>query len=308
MFNYKSKILITGSTGFIGQHLLDSLINENCIIHCFSRNANPNKIISEKIIYHEIDLNHKEIVCNEIKNILPDYVIHLAGLKSRSNNSKDAENIFKNNVFGTLNLFESLTIVPNLKQIIVLGSIEEYGIVPSPFKENSFENPITFYGVTKLSITKLAQIFINEYNLPITILRPSIVYGPKQGTEMFIPSLINSLSKKLPFSMTKGEQNRDFIYISDLVEAIKKAMIIKNLNGLIINVASGVSYKLKDIAMKIAIILKAVDYLEIGSIEYRKLEIMEYEVDIHRAQSILNWNPKTSIDEGIALTLASFNE
>lgn len=307
MFSSKTKVLITGSSGFIGYHLLNNLINENCTIYCFSRRANANELTSHKVQYFEVDLNQKERLFDLVDNIKPDYVIHLAGLKSRSNGSNEVNNLFQNNVYGTLNLFESLINVTNLKQITVLGSIEEYGITKVPFKEGSFENPISFYGITKLSITKLAQIFVKEYNLPITILRPSLVYGPMQGPEMFISSLIYSLSKNKSFSMSKGEQYRDFIYVDDLVEAIKKTLIINNLSGLIINIASGVSYKLSDVARKIAIILDAVEHLHIGSIDYRKVEIMDYEVDINIAKDFLNWKPNTSIDEGISLTIASIN-
>jgi len=309
MFKNNPKILITGASGFVGQHLINSLIKENCKLYCFVRGLSIdfNNTESEEISYYDIDLKQKEDLNNIVKSISPDIVIHLAGKKNRSNEINEIKSILDNNVFGTLNLFESLLSVSNLKKIILLGSIEEYGFGDSPFKEDSFENPISTYGVSKLTISKLAKIFINEYNLPITLLRPSIVYGPMQGTEMFIPSLINSLSNKQNFQMTKGEQFRDFIYIDDLIEAIKKTILIDNLTGFTFNIASGISFKLSNIAIKIANILNAEDNLQIGALDYRKSEIMNYSVDITLALAKLNWKPNTSIDEGLVITIDSFN-
>lgn len=310
MFTNNPKILITGSTGFIGQHLLNSLIKENCELHCLvraSRSDFINKQVSG-VYYFDVDLKLKDPLNKIVKSISPDFVIHLAGEKSRSNEICEINSIIDNNVFGTINLFDSLLGVNNLKRIILLGSIEEYGFVNPPFKENSFENPVSIYGISKLTITKLAQIFINQYKLPITILRPSLVYGPNQGTEMFISSIINKLSQKDTFYMTKGEQYRDFIFIEDLIRAIKKTILNDEVSGLVINIASGKTYQLCDIANKIANLLNAENYLNVGALEYRKLEIMNYSVDINLAITKLNWNPITTIDEGLAITIDSFHE
>jgi UDP-glucose 4-epimerase len=310
MFEQRRKILITGAAGFIGQHLLNNLINEEFDIHCIVRNLDS-KLINKKfdsVLYYDVDLNNKENLNRIVKNISPDYVVHLAGRKSRSNELKQINSILENNINGTLNLFESLLGIVNLKRVTVLGTIEEYGFADTPFKENNFENPVSIYGVSKLSITKLSKIFFNEYHLPITILRPSLVYGPKQGTEMFISSIINTLTKQQLFAMTKGEQYRDFIFIEDLVEGIKKTFLFDDLSGLVINIASGKSYKLSEIANKIASLLNAENLLQIGAIEYRNLEIMNYTVDISLAAQKLKWQPRISIDTGLALTINSYDE
>jgi UDP-glucose 4-epimerase len=310
MFEQRRKILITGSSGFIGRHLLNNLINEDFDIHCLIRKLDSD-LINKKtvsVFYYDVDLKNKEKLNRIVKNISPDYVVHLAGEKSRSNELKKINSILENNISGTLNLFECLLGIENLKRVTVLGSIEEYGFTDTPFKENSFENPVSMYGVSKLTVTKLSKIFYNEYQLPITILRPSLVYGPKQGTEMFISLMINTLSKQQSFAMTKGEQYRDFIFIDDLVEAIKKTILIDDLSGLVINIASGKSFMLSEIAKKIALILNAENLLQIGAIEYRKLEIMNYEVDICLAAKKLKWEPLISIDTGLALTIKSFHE
>ena len=306
----KHTILITGATGFIGQHLIEKLSKEKFEIYCLSRKFNNDFInkYSNFCTLLEIDLTDYNMTNQAILKVSPHYVIHLASSKSRSNKIDDIRSIFDYNFNSSLNLFETLLKNKNLISLTVLGSIEEYGNVNIPFIENQFESPNTIYGLSKLSITKLANIFFNEYNLPVVILRPSIVYGPNQNVDMFIPSLINALIQKQNFKMTYGEQFRDFIFIDDLIEALINTISIDELSGLVINIASGLSYKLNEIAIKIATQLNATKHLQIGAIKYRNLEIMEYTVDINNAKTNIKWQPKISIDEGLALTIASFNE
>lgn len=306
----KYSILITGSTGFVGQHLINKLPKEKFDIFCVSRKFSQDFIdkYSKFCKLIEIDIIDSNKTNETILQISPDYVIHLASSKSRSNNTEVIRNIFDYNFNSSLNLFESLLKNKNLRRLIVFGSIEEYGDGKSPFFENQHETPNSIYGLSKLSVTKLANIFYREYNLPVIVLRPSIIYGPNQNIDMFIPSLINALINKKYFKMTLGEQFRDFIYIDDLIDAVLNTIYLDRNSELAFNIASGVSYKLKDIATKIAVKLNALDYLKIGAKKYRNIEIMDYSVNISKAKLHLNWQPNTSIEEGINLTISSFNE
>ena len=189
-----------------------------------------------------------------------------------------------------------------------MGTIEEYGKTTSPFTEFSHEMPDSAYGLSKLSATKLALIFNHQFNLPTVIFRPSITFGPGQGLEMFIPALIKTLLKKLPFKMTKGEQLRDFIFIDDLIEGLISCISSKNLEGQIINIASGTSIKLKEMAINISNMINANEYLKIGELPYRKSEIMNYSVEVTKAASLLNWESKTSVNAGLEKTILFYKK
>lgn len=305
-----NRILITGASGFIGKHLLARLSQASNRIACIDLKYDQAFIDKYEKSVHLFygNLLDKSFIDLCIKDFSPDYVFHLAGSKNRTNSFSEFKSSNEINYLGSLNLFEALLECKNLKLVTTLGTIEEYGHTNSPFKESSLELPNSAYGLSKLSTTKLALIFNHQFNLPITILRPSIAYGPGQGEEMFIPALINTLLKKQPFKMTQGNQLRDFIYIDDLIEALTQGMNHGNLPGQIINIASGVSIKIKDIALQIAEITQSTENLMLGEIPYRSSEIMDYTIDISKALSVLHWQPKTKLQDGLIKTIAFYKK
>lgn len=301
----ENRILISGASGFIGKHLLNRLLINSNSIACVDLQFDKEFIQSykKKVTLFEGSILDKDFVVSCIREYAPNFVFHLAGSKSRSNALQEFKTSLDINYLGTLNLFEACIDRKELQLITVLGTIEEYGTTHSPFKEDSFELPTSAYGLSKLSATKLSLIFGHQFNLPVVVLRPSIAYGPGQGEDMFIPALIKSLLRREPFRMTEGLQLRDFVYINDLIEAMVKGIEINGLAHNVINIASGTSVKLRDIALQIASITGNVDCLEIGAIPYRLTEIMDYEVNIDRANDLLNWQPETSLKEGLVKTI-----
>ena len=297
----KKAILITGSGGFIGTHLVRKLICLKYEIICFDIFFS-NSFLSEfksKVIIYKGNLSDKNILLKINKKYIFSYIFHLAGSKSRSNNLIEFKQSIDINYFGALNLLESQINNKFIKKIILIGTMDEYGYSNKVFNESSYENPLSAYGLSKLSTTKLGLIFWKLFNLPITILRPSIVYGHNQGLEMFIPSIINSLSNNTFFDMTLGEQERDFLYIHDLIDVIIKVKKSLNTNGEVINIGFGKSIKLVELAKYISNTLKKDHLLNIGSIPYRGSESMKYSVSIKKAKKLLNWEPKFDIFKGI---------
>ena len=302
------KVLITGASGFIGKHLVRDLLNNKFRIICLDLAFDTDFITQfmgklEMITGNIMDAG---LVRNVIINSSPDYVFHLAGSKSRTNPLQEFKVSHEINYLGTLNLFNALLESRNLKLVTILGTIEEYGNTKTPFSEISHELPNSAYGLSKLSATKLALIFNRQFNLPVCIMRPSIVFGPDQGKEMFIPALINTLLRLQPFRMTEGNQLRDFLFIDDLIDALIKGITSNELVGGVINIASGTSIKIKDIAMLIAEIINSKKHLKLGELPYRNSEIMDYTVDIGKASTLLQWNPKTNLSEGLRKTISFY--
>lgn len=303
-----NRILITGASGFIGKHLLNRLLKTSIQIACIDLFYDQIFIekYGERVQLFQGNLLDKSFMTSSIQRFSPDYVYHLAGSKSRTNSFPEFKSSHEINYLGTLNLFEALLECKNLKLVTILGTIEEYGHASSPFKENSQELPNSAYGLSKLSATKLAMIFYQQFNLPVFVLRPSIAYGPYQGDEMFIPALIKTLIKNQPFKMTEGNQLRDFLFIDDLTDALIKEISCTGLEGQIINIASGASITIRDIAMRIAEITKSKENLMIGELPYRNFEIMDYTVDISKASTFLQWHPKTKLTDGLEQTISFY--
>lgn len=296
----KEKVLITGSAGFIGVNLIETLIKKNFIIAAMDRCPRKN---SDGLTEYIGDITDYNFVEKSIKDFNPNIVFHLAGFKERTSNVEDVLNSLNVNLLGTLNLYQALLKATELKSIITLGTTDEYGDSLPPYNEELKELPVSAYGFSKLCATKLSEFFFRNFKLPVTVLRPTIAYGPHQGLEMFIPSLINTLVNDKIYKMTAGEQTRDFIYISDLISAMLIASESSAYSGQVFNIGSGEVIKIKDVAQLIAKHLNKASLLKIGSIEYRKREIMHYHTNIEKAIDKMNWNPKIGFNQGLALTI-----
>jgi UDP-glucose 4-epimerase len=301
----KKRILITGSSGFIGTNLLISLKSQNYDIAVIDRSHNTK---FENVTNYIGDICDYSFVEKTILDFQPNKVFHLAGYKNRSSNIEEVSLSLKVNLMGTLNLYQALTKVSTLESIITLGTTDEYGIHNSSFIESSIENPISPYGFGKLCGTQLAQFFNRSFNLPVIILRPTIAYGPYQANDMFIPSLISTLISNSDFKMTEGKQLRDFIYISDLVDAMLLISESQNYNGEIFNIGSGDSLKLREVASTIAKDLNKEHFLKIGSIPYRSNEVMKYMTSIDKVKNKFGWKPKIDFKKGIELTVKHYRD
>lgn len=306
--DYKNKrIMVTGGSGFIGRKLSARLASRSAHVY----NLDLNKPVLDEnsnVSFYQADLTNKEDVFSAVKSIEPEIVFHLAANISRASEFDMLYGMVNTNLVGTINLFDCLRYVNSLQSIIVAGTVAEYGINKVPFRENLRENALSPYSFSKVCISHLCRLAYSLYEIPTIVLRATLAYGPGQGEVMFIPSLIKSLLRNEKSLMTAGEQTRDFLFIDDLIEAHLLAGSSDSVAGEIFNIGFGKSYKIKDVAKKIARILGKEHLLSFGGISYRKPEVMEYEIDFSKAREILNWTPKVDIDEGLQLTIEGFKK
>ena len=291
---------VTGGSGYIGTYLIRQLLGHEYKVIAFDIRFSERFIseFGERVVRVSGDLQ-TESLTDALAFYKPTHVYHLAGLKNRTNSIDEFKSSIDVNYKGTLNLFSSLVGCEWLQHIIIMGTTEEYGCAQAPFNEDTREIPHSAYGLSKLAATRLALLYNSQFNLPVTILRPSIAYGPNQGSEMFLPALINTLKEGKEFNMTKGEQLRDFIFIDDLIDCIILSGECNNTIGEILNVAYGESEELGEIARYIADIFGKTDMLKLGVVPYRRFEIMNYSVNTSKIRNMLNWVPKVSIYEGV---------
>lgn len=295
--------LITGGTGFIGKHLSKRLADAGARVHVISNEGDADSGVK----IHKADMLDKKRIHELVKSIMPDFVFHLAADRNRERSVESFYNLINVNIMGSFNLLEALVNSECLVPTITYGTAEEYGDNKPPFTEQMREDPVSPYSFSKLSSTRLLKMFYKLYSLPTTVLRPTIAYGPGQMIDMFIPSVIKSLSMNKPFKMTAGEQTRDFIFIDDLVEAtLTVPQCQDKAKGEIINIGYGIPYKIKDVARKISVIMGKENLVEYGAIPYRASEMMNYYVDTGKAGNLLGWKPKTDIDKGLGITIEKF--
>jgi nucleoside-diphosphate-sugar epimerase len=236
----------------------------------------------------------------------PEYIFHLAAYKERSVQMEAFKEAITANLEATLNLVTSAQHIPSLQALVVMGTVDEYGSSTAPFLEGTREAPVNAYSFSKLCVTHLCEIMHTLYDLPCVVLRPTVAYGPGQASDMFVPALIQSLIAGKPFPMTKGEQTRDFIYISDLISAILQSGVCRAARGQIINVGSGYPVTIAQLASTVEQLIDAKALVEYGSLPYRTSEIMEYGVNLDKAHNLLNWKAEIALDAGLQETIAYY--
>jgi UDP-glucose 4-epimerase len=300
----RKRVFITGGSGFIAAHLIKALRNFGSQIFIFDRV--PRDDIRKETAQFIGDLNNYPFLERSLIQSDPDIIFHLAAAKDRSLKREDFENSIDVNIKGAVNLFDAASRLKNLSRLVVLGTAEEYGDNPCPFKEEMPERPVSSYSYTKMCISRLCQMLYKSRGTPFVVARPTLAFGPGQATDMFLPALISSLANKREFVMTRGEQTRDYIYIDDLVEGLINAAYFEAAVGEIINLGSGTPLRIKDIAEEVAMLLVAPDLLKIGQLAYRPGEIMEYYVDYSKASGLLQWSPKTDFRSGLQKTISYY--
>ena len=296
------KILIVGGTGFIGYHLAKKSLKKGWQVTSISSNP-PKKIrYLLKVKYIRCDITNKKLLKSSIKNNF-DYVVNLGGYVDHSNKKKT----FLSHYNGCKNLAE-IFLRKKPSSFIQIGSSLEYGNSSSPQKESikcNLKSIKSIYGKAKLSSSLYMIKLFKKKKFPVTVLRPYLVYGPKQDINRFLPTIIKGCLKNKKFPSSKGDQLRDFLYVDDAVEAIIKSLININAKGQIINIGSGKPKLIKNVIEKVKKISKG-GQPQYGMFKLRKFDIPKLYPSIEKIKYKINWHPKISFDKGLKKTINSY--
>ena len=272
-------ILVTGSSGFIGTHLLSKLSKDN----------------KYKII--KMDRSFGDITNTATWNNVPkcEIVIHLAGKTFVPDSWKNPEIFINTNVAGThlvLNYCRK-----NNSKLIYLSSYLYGNTKKIPIDENEPVKTTNPYMLSKNISEDLCDFYSKNYGVNVLILRPFNVYGPNQKEHFLIPSIIKQVNLEKEIKVKDLKPKRDFIYVKDLIEAIIKTIELK-MNFEIINIASGISYSVSEVIEEIQKV-KGTNLKVTSTEEIRNDEIMDTKANINKAKKLLNWSPQWSFKKAI---------
>lgn len=298
--NIKSnkKILITGALGFIGRSLQVSLKNFGYDVVGID-SSGPDVVKSKVVKLDVLNLKKLSVLIDKFN---PDWVVHLAENKQAFSKNRDFSSILSGNISSLTNLLYCLK--GRDKHLVYFSSGEVYGKGKIPCVENGVLSPMSEYGLSKLICEKICEYYCRLEKKNITIVRPSVVYGPGQYSDMLIPYVVSRLLKGELVKLTKGSQTRDFVYIDDLTDFMA-VLIKKPLNGLrIFNLSSNKEVSVKAAADSIGVLLGKKKLLKYGVLPYRDSEVWRYCLNFNRARKILGWKPKVCLEEGLRRTIA----
>ena len=289
-------ILITGGAGFIGSHIADVLTKNNYkTIIADNLSTGKKENINSDSIFYNIDIKNY----NDIEDIFSkhdiEYIIHLAAQVSVPNSIINPINDAYENIIATLNIIE-LSKKYNVKKIIVSSTAAVYGIPNTlPIKESHSVNPISYYGLSKLTMEKYTMLS----NLEYVICRFSNVYGPRQTPhgEAGVVSIFmdNALNNKDLNIFGDGNQTRDFIYVEDIAFIFLK-LIENNISNEILNISTNSSITINELAERIIKISNK--NIKINYFDKRDGDIEHSILDNTRLLNIMNIQ-FTNINDGL---------
>jgi len=299
------RILVTGGTGFIGKHLVKSLLENGNLVTIFDNFSNSSKNLSylvdigAKII--EGDITKLSDITNAVKD--HDTVIHLAAKISVAESIRDPLETFQVNVNGTRNVLIACK-KNNVKKLIASSSAAVYGesIPGLKLTEESKMNPISPYGQSKVKMEQEITEFVSEYKINYIILRFFNIYGIGQTSEYsgVITKFMERIAQNKALEIFgDGMQTRDFVAVQDVIYSIHNA-ISSDKNG-IYNIASGKIVTIKELAE--LMILLSGKKLEIQYSPAKNGDIRYSQADITSAKNNLGYYPRLQLKEGIKALL-----
>jgi UDP-glucose 4-epimerase len=300
------RVLVTGGSGYIGGRLCTALAAAGAAVTATSRAVAEGE--RGAVRWVRGDLTSQAFTERLLQDADPEYVFHLAAYKKRATSPSDFRDAMAVNYSGLLNLVSAASTGARLRRFIAMGTCEEYGPLPAPFRESAREMPGNAYGVSKLAATHLLQTLHRTAQFPAVVLRPSLAYGPGQADDMMLPALIRNLIQGRPFAMTAGAQTRDFVYIDDVIEALLLAATAGDASGQVINISSGEPVSVRSLALRAAELVgaNAVPLLGFGQVDYRPGEAMNYWAAPDLAHDLLSWKATTPLETGLEKTVAFY--
>jgi nucleoside-diphosphate-sugar epimerase len=287
-------IIVTGSTGFVGSHLVPLLIKkEHKVLEITIEPEISEKLYGNKTEKYFIGENQEEFI-KSIEKFKPDIVIHLASYLTSADDYSTLQKLLNTNIIFYCRLLDAIKNA-NLKLFINTGSFAEY------FKGDGTLNPAYLYSATKVASRAFLDYYSNTYNFKQTTVVPYTIYGGKDTQKKIIDLIYDSITSLASIELSPGEQVLDFIHIDDVVNFYLKIidnfeLLPKSTN---LKLGTGVGHNLKQIATIIEEVTQKKTNIKWGAKSYRSSDVMYAVADISVQQQLFNWNPLIDLKEGI---------
>nr|MDO8086488.1 NAD(P)-dependent oxidoreductase [Candidatus Sigynarchaeum springense] len=305
------RVLITGSAGFLGKHLVQKTIEKG--FEVMGIDIKPSGIVQQKYQEKICDITDDQDIKHIVLSSRPDVVVHSAAALAQF--VKDKKRLHEINLDGTRHIL-SAAHEAKVQKLVFLSSVEVYGIdVKVPCPETAPLNPVCQYGEDKVACEALCKEYMQK-GMNITIFRPPTIAGPGQNEPTLLGQVISAYKGKSTMLPGGGKTRLQMVNVTDVCTAILLAIDNPKSNGMIMNLGSddvptmretivalyehaGKPVKITDIPQGIArLLVKLLHKLHLSPVEPQHLEIAlrDYMFDTTLMKEILGWKPtKTDI-------------
>jgi NAD dependent epimerase/dehydratase len=312
------KILVTGSDGFIGSHLVEYLVDEGYQVRAFVYYNSFNSwgwldtFPNEKLKKIEIfagDVRDAYGVRTAMKDM--DIVFHLAALIAIPYSYHSPDNYVDTNIKGTLNVLQAARDFKT-ERVIITSTSEVYGTaLYVPIDEKHPKQGQSPYSATKIGADALADSFYRSFNLPVTIVRPFNTFGPRQSARAVIPTIITQLlSGESEIKLGATHPTRDLLFVKDTAKGFIEIAQSEKTVGKDINICTNSEITIGDLAQKLTSLINPKAKIVSDDIRLRpeKSEVERLFGDNTQILALTNWRQSVSLDSGLKETIEWFKK
>ncbi len=291
------KVLVTGATGFIGLPLLEKLNRKGHQVLALSRSAQTKR--GNGIEWLGCDLASPESYVNKVKEFSPEVLIYLAW-QDIPNFSLEKSRI---NLDQSLDLISFVIGLATCKKIIVSGSCFELNQLQGECSESTQGEARDHFTWAKHALYSWLRMMCKQKDIQLLWMRIFYVYGPRQRPESLIPSILTNLKQGKLQELRTPKNANDFIYVDDIADAFSKAVSVNN-NSMIYNLGAGVSTSVLEVCRIAEKIVLGTETLtqEMDSKSKGTSCDVDFWADITQSKKYLDWQPTTSLVDGIGKT------
>jgi NAD dependent epimerase/dehydratase len=310
-------ILVTGADGFIGSHLVESLVAIGCKVRAFALYNSFNSwgwldsLPKETLSSIEVvtgDIRDRGSVAKAMEGI--DVVFHLAALIGIPYSYYSPESYVGTNITGTLNVLEEARRL-NTSRVLVTSTSEVYGTAQYvPIDEKHPYQGQSPYSATKIGADRIAESFYRSFNLPVTIVRPFNTFGPRQSARAVIPTIISQLCKGSDeIKLGSASPTRDMVFVKDTALGFIRIAESDQTIGEEINIATQSEVSVGDMAdMLIRMIRPGAKVVcDEERLRPAKSEVERLLGANEKIRRLTGWEPQYSFEDGLRLTVDWFS-
>lgn len=305
------KVLVTGAGGFIGSHLAERLVEIGADVRAM---VHYNALGSWGWLDESPLAEHMQVFAGDVRDRDSvraavegrEVIFHLAALIAIPYSYSAPSSYVDTNITGTINVLQAVRELGSAR-VVHTSTSETYGTARySPIDEGHPLHGQSPYAASKIGADQMAEAFACSFGVPVAMIRPFNTFGPRQSVRAVIPTIISQLLAGEELRLGNLTPTRDLNFVANTVDGFLSAAAVDEAIGKVINIGSGREISIGDLAQLIANLIgvECRIHEDVQRVRPEKSEVGRLIADNRLAKSILGWEPRVSLEDGLLSTIS----